>query len=123
MIAEAISTARACGASGEIVVRADSAFYAKTVITGCRRRKVRFSVTCRIDAKIRAACKDIAEDQWVYIKYPLAVWDEDAQRWISDAQIAETVYTAFAGTRRIRRRRGRRADCLRRRGTGCCRFR
>ena len=99
MIAEAITTARACGASGEIVVRADSAFYAKTVITGCRRRGVRFSVTTRIDAKIRAACDSIGDDEWIDIKYPQAVWDEDAGRWISDAQIAETIYTAFVGTR------------------------
>ena len=99
MIAEAITTARACGASGEIVVRADSAFYAKTVITACRRRNVRFSVTCRIDAKIRTACESISEHEWIDIKYPQAVWDEDAGRWISDAQIAETTYTAFAGTR------------------------
>jgi hypothetical protein len=99
MIAEAITTARACGATGQIVVRADSAFYAKTVITTCLRRKVRFSVTARIDAKIRAACDSIAEHEWVDIQYPQAVWDDDAGRWISDAQIAETVYTAFAGTR------------------------
>ncbi|MFF5075106.1 IS1380 family transposase [Micromonospora olivasterospora] len=99
MIAEAITTARSCGATGEIVVRADSAFYAKTVIGACRRRGVRFSVTTRIDGKIRAACDSITEQQWVDIKYPQAVWDEDEQRWISDAQIAETTYTAFAGTR------------------------
>ncbi|MEU4164991.1 IS1380 family transposase [Actinoplanes sp. NPDC026670] len=99
MIAETITTARACGATGEIVVRADSAFYAKTVITACRRRRVRFSVTTRIDAKIRTACDSIADDQWIDIAYPQAVWDEDAGRWISDAQIAETTYTAFAGTR------------------------
>ena len=99
MIAEAITTARSCGATGEIVVRADSAFYAKTVITTCRRRNVRFSVTTRIDAKIRAACDSITDDQWIDIKYPQAVWDEDDRRWISDAQIAETTYTAFAGTR------------------------
>jgi hypothetical protein len=98
-IAEAITTARACGASGEIVVRADSAFYAKTVIAACRRRNVRFSITTRIDAKIRAACDSIGEDQWIDIRYPQAIWDEDQQRWISDAQIAETVYTAFNGTR------------------------
>lgn len=98
-IAEAITTARACGASGEIVVRADSAFYAKTVIAACRRRNVRFSITTRIDAKIRAACENIGEDQWIDIRYPQAVYDEDQQRWISDAQIAETVYTAFEGTR------------------------
>ena len=99
MIAEAITTARSCGASGEIVLRADSAFYTKTVITTCRRRNVRFSVTTRIDAKIRAACESIAESEWLDIKYPQAVFDEDTGRWISDAQIAETVYTAFAGTR------------------------
>jgi hypothetical protein len=99
MIAETIGTARACGATGEIVVRADSAFYAKMVISACRRHQVRFSVTTRIDAKIRTACDSIAEDQWIDIRYPQAVWDEDAGRWISDAQIAETTYTAFAGTR------------------------
>jgi Transposase DDE domain group 1 len=99
MIAEAITTARACGAAGEIVVRADSAFYAKSMISACRRRGVRFSVTCRIDAKIRTACDSISEQQWIDIKYPQAVFDEDTGSWISDAQIAETTYTAFAGTR------------------------
>lgn len=99
MIAEAITTARSCGASGEIVVRADSAFYAKTVITGCRRRGVRFSVTTRIDAKIRTACDSISDSDWLDIKYPQAIYDEDTGTWVSDAQIAETVYTAFAGTR------------------------
>jgi hypothetical protein len=98
-IAEAITTARSCGASDQIVVRADSAFYTKTVITTCRRRDVRFSVTTRIDVKIRTACDSISDDQWIDIKYPQAVFDEDTGRWISDAQIAETVYTAFAGTR------------------------
>ncbi|GID46631.1 hypothetical protein Aca07nite_39060 [Actinoplanes capillaceus] len=85
MIAETVTTARACGATGEIVVRADSAFYAKTVIAVCRRRKVRFSVTTRVDAKIRAACDSIGEDEWIDIKYPQAIWDEDEHRWISDA--------------------------------------
>ena len=99
LIAEAIRTARGCGASGEIVVRADSAFYGKAVIGACRRNRVRFSITTRIDDKIRAACQGIPDAQWIDIKYPQAVWDDDEQRWISDAQIAETSYTAFAGTR------------------------
>jgi len=30
------------------------------------------------------------------IKYPNAIWDEDEQWWISEAEIAETSYTAFA---------------------------
>jgi DDE family transposase len=99
MLVEAIGTAKACGARGLIVVRMDSAFYAKKVIWACRRHGARFSVTARIDAKIRTACEGIAADRWVDIRYPQAIWDEDEQRWISDAQIAETVYTAFEGTR------------------------
>jgi hypothetical protein len=99
LVAEAIGTAKACGATGLIVARADSAFYAKKVIWACRRHGVRFSVATRIDAKIRATCEAIAEDRWVDIKYPQAIWDEQEQRWISDAQIAETSYTAFEGTR------------------------
>lgn len=99
LVAEAIGTARACGAAGEVIVRIDSAFYAKKSIWACRRGGARFSVTARMDAKIRAACESIAESAWVDIKYPQAVWDEDEGRWISDAQIAEIRYTAFEGTR------------------------
>jgi hypothetical protein len=99
LMAEAVSIARACGAAGEIVVRADSAFYSKKFITACRRVKVRFSVTARQDAKVAAACAAIPEHEWVGIRYPQAIWDEQEQRWISDAQIARVAYTAFDGTR------------------------
>lgn len=99
LVAEAIRTARDCGAAGEIIVRMDSAFYAKKTIWACRRGKARFSVTARMDAKIRAACAGIAEPAWVHIKYPQAVWDDEEGRWISDAQIAEIRYTAFENTR------------------------
>jgi hypothetical protein len=98
-VAEAIRTARAAGVRGLIVVRADSAFYAKTVIWACRRNQACFSVTARMDAKTRTVCEGIGEGAWVDIKYPQAIWDEDEQRWISDAQIAQTTFTAFAGTR------------------------
>jgi hypothetical protein len=99
LVAEAIGTAKACGATGLILMRADSAFYTKKVVWACRRNGAYFSVTTRIDAKIRAACEDIPADRWVDIKYPQAIWDEQEGRWISDAQIAETSYTAFEGTR------------------------
>jgi hypothetical protein len=36
-----------------------------------------FSVTARMDPKIRAAITSIAEDAWTPITYPRAVWDED----------------------------------------------
>jgi hypothetical protein len=99
LVAESIGTAKACGATGLILMRADSAFYTKKVVWACRRNGAYFSVTTRMDAKIRAACEDIPADRWVDIRYPQAIWDEEERRWISDAQIAETSYTAFEGTR------------------------
>lgn len=35
MIAEAVTTARSCGATSDIVVRTDSTLYAKTVMRLC----------------------------------------------------------------------------------------
>jgi Transposase DDE domain group 1 len=105
LIAEAIGTAKAVTAqrsgcpAGEIVVRADSAFYSKKVVAACRRAGVRFSVTIRIDAKVRTTIEAIPDDAWTEIAYPRPIWDADQQRWISRAQIAETAYTAFEGTR------------------------
>ena len=81
------------------MVRADPAFYSRTVITACRRARVRFSVTVRIDAKVRRASAAIGEDTWTEIRYPQPVWDEDQQRLVSRAQIAETTCTAVEGTR------------------------
>jgi hypothetical protein len=58
---------------------------------------VRFSVTARMDPKITKAIAGIDEDAWTPIEYPHAILDEDEQRWISDAEVAEVPYTAFAG--------------------------
>lgn len=94
-VAETIRTARACGASGLLVVRADSAFYGADVINACRSLNARFSITVRMNASVKAAIAGIDDDAWTSIKYPQAVWDEEVQCWISDAEIAETTYTAF----------------------------
>lgn len=104
LLAEAIGTAKATLAAqhstaGELVVRADSAFYTKKVIAACRRAKTRFSVTIRMDTKVQAAIAAIDDDTWTEITYPRPVWDEQQHRFISRAHIAETAYTAFAGTR------------------------
>jgi hypothetical protein len=58
-----------------------------------------FSITVVANTAIRAAIAAIAEDAWVAVRYPGAVHDPDTGEWISDAEVAETVYTAFAGTR------------------------
>jgi len=95
--AEAITTARAAGATGLLIARMDSAFYTGAAIAACRRADVRFSVTARTDPKITKAIDGIDEEAWTPIKYPHAIFDEDEQRWISDAEVAEVPYTAFAG--------------------------
>ena len=51
-----------------------------------------------MDAKIRKAIDEIPADAWVEIEYPQPVWDDEQQRFISRAQIAETTYTAFEDT-------------------------
>ncbi|PZG77825.1 hypothetical protein C1I97_36730 [Streptomyces sp. NTH33] len=94
-VAESIRTARACGASGLLVVRADSAFYGADVVNACRALNAHFSVTVRMNASIKAEIAGIDETAWRPIKYPKAIWDEEGQCWISDAEIAETTYTAF----------------------------
>jgi hypothetical protein len=94
-VAEAITTARVAGATGLLIARMDSAFYGGAPIAACRRNGVRFSVTARMDRKITKAIAAIPENAWTPIRYPNAIFDEDEQRWISDADVAEISYTAF----------------------------
>jgi hypothetical protein len=96
MISEAAGTARAAGCTGMLVVRMDSAFYGSPAVGAARRAGARFSVTVRTDPKIRAAIAAIPGDAWTPVRYPRAIWDDQLGRWVSDAEIAETDYTAFA---------------------------
>jgi Transposase DDE domain group 1 len=102
LVAQAIGTARGAGVSGTIVVRGDSAYYHGAFIAACRRNGARFSVTARMDRTIQRTITTIPDDTWVSIKYPHALYDPDTDTWISDAQIAEVPYTAFASRRKHR---------------------
>jgi hypothetical protein len=83
-----------------MLVRADSAFCSTAVLGACRRAAACFSVTIRLDRAVRAAIAGIPAAGWTAIRYPQAVWDEDGQCWISDAEVAETSYTMGAHPRR-----------------------
>jgi hypothetical protein len=96
LAAEAISAARPAGCTGQIVFRIDSAYYSAAVLGTIRAAGACFSVTVRMDPKIRGAIAAIPESAWTPITYPRAVCDEDQQRLISDAEVAEVEYTAFA---------------------------
>jgi hypothetical protein len=96
LAARAIGTAREAGCTGTLIVRLDSAFYNAAVIGAIRRAGARFSVTAPANASIRAAIATIPGDAWTAIRYPRAIWDDQLGAWISDAEVAETQYTAFA---------------------------
>jgi hypothetical protein len=74
----------------------DSAFYQAEAIGAVRRSGARFSVTVPMNGKVRAAIAAIPEDAWTAIRYPRAIWDDQLRAWVSDAEVAETEYTAFA---------------------------
>jgi len=92
----AIGTARDCGCTGTIIVRMDSAFYNAAVLGAIRSRGARFSVTVPMNTSIRAAIAAIPSDAWTPIRYPRAVWDDQLGAWVSDAEVTEIQYTAFA---------------------------
>lgn len=104
LLTEALTTARACGAGGPnrdglVLVRADSAYYNHAVVAAAGRGGARFSITARQDPAVRRAIAAIDENAWTAIHYPRAVWDEEGQGWISDAEVAETQFTAFTSRR------------------------
>ena len=86
LLAEALATAKAAGAGaaaqGLLVVRADSAFYAHSVIAAGRRAGARFSVTLRHTPTVLAAIAALDAATWTTIAYPRAVWDDEAGRWV-----------------------------------------
>jgi hypothetical protein len=95
LVADAIKTTRAAGVSGLMVLRADSAYYGADVINAARRHRTHFSITARKDRAVTVAIASIAEHAWTAIHYPHAVFDDQLQQWISDAEVAEIPFTAF----------------------------
>lgn len=100
LLAQAIKTARAAGVTGQILARADSAYYGYAFVGTALRHRVWFSVTARMTPTVTAAITSIDADVWHTIKYPNAVFDPDEQRWVSDAEVAEVDFVAFTGRRK-----------------------
>jgi hypothetical protein len=98
MVAQAIVTARAAGASGKILVRGDSAYGSRAVVRACRRGNAEFSLVMTKNRAIQRAIASIPDTAWTPVRYPGAVRDPDTGAWISDAEVAEVSYTAFAAT-------------------------
>ena len=82
---ETVGRVRYGGARGQLTVRADSGFYAHTVVAACREMDVRFSITIRQRASLRDLIEAIPEEDWTPIPY----WMDGA------ADVAETTYIPF----------------------------
>jgi Transposase DDE domain group 1 len=82
---------RRAGASGQLVLRADSGFWSAKVLAACRRHRIRFSVTVRQTSTVCRAIAAIAEDAWTDIDY-------------SDGGVAQVAETTLGGDRLIVRR-------------------
>ena len=99
MVADAVRTARAAGATGEVLVRGDSAYGSRAVVAACLRAGARFSLVLTKNPAVARAIAAIGEDAWTPVHYPGAVEDPDTGELISDAEVAEIAFTAFASTK------------------------
>jgi hypothetical protein len=100
LLAQAITTTRAAGVTGQILARADSAYYGWAFVGTALRHQAWFSVTARMTPSVTAAIAAIPTDAWQPIAYPNAVYDEAEQRWVSDAEVAEVPFIAFTARRK-----------------------
>ena len=107
LVADALVSAKHAGATGLVIVRADSAFYSHDVLATVTRHRARFSVTARQDPSVRRAIAAIPDSAWTPIHYPNAIWDEETGELISDAEVAETGHLAFTSRRKAEHVSGR----------------
>ena len=94
-LAEALATVRAIATRAQLVARADSKFYSADVVATAARHNASVSLTTGSNESISTAITQIPDTKWTSIHYPNAFVDTDTGELISDAQIAETSYTAF----------------------------
>jgi Transposase DDE domain group 1 len=85
---EALARVRAAGADGPVTVRADAGFYAHPVIAACRTRRVRFSVTVRLNPWLQRAIDGIDEAAWT---------DIPADQWAPNDGVAQVAETRLPG--------------------------
>ena len=81
---ETVGRVRDAGAKGPLTMRADSGFYSHDLVAVCRKMDVRFSITARLQSRLRALIEAIPDADWTPIP-----WTD------GPAEVAETTYTPF----------------------------
>ncbi|MBF9335995.1 IS1380 family transposase [Microbacterium lacticum] len=94
-LARALTTVRESMPGRQVLTRADSAFCTHENVTTAIRQRAWFSFTIPAWPTVARAIAGISEDAWTRIEYPGAVRDEDTGELVSDAEVAETEFTAF----------------------------
>lgn len=85
-LSETFGRVRAAGATGPLVLRADSGFYSHQVVDACRKAGVAFSITAKMYKGLHARIAAIAEEEWTPIPY-----------FGEGADVAEIEYRPFVG--------------------------
>jgi len=106
LVLDALKTVRTMSASRPLV-RADSAFYGRGLVLAAVRAGADVSVTVRLNTQVRNAIAAIPEGAWQTIEYTDAVYDDQAGRWISRAEVAEIPFTAFTAQKKSEQVPGR----------------
>lgn len=88
------------GPSSKPLVRADSAYFGFPTIGAALRGGADVSITTGLNSVIKTAISAIADDAWTPIRYTNALYDTEAEQWISVAEVAEVPFTAFASQRK-----------------------
>jgi len=109
LVADALKTVSQLpiGANSRPLVRADSAFYGQPTVAAALRAGADVSVTVRLDYTVKTAIAAIGDGAWTTIEYTDAVYDEQAQTWVSRAEVAEIPFTAFAAQKKANHVPGR----------------
>ena len=102
-----VNRLRSADAQGMVLLRADSAFYNHAVVTAAARAGAKVSITARMDPHVKKTIAKIQDSAWEKIKYTNAVFDEESNTWISDAEVAEIGFTAFISKKKEDRVTGR----------------
>ncbi|OZE80775.1 IS1380 family transposase [Rhodococcus sp. 15-649-1-2] len=95
------------GALPKPLLRADSAFFGYPSIGAALRGGADVSITTGLNSVIKTAISSIDDDAWTPIRYTNALYDTEADRWISVAEVAEIPFTAFESQKKARHVRGR----------------
>lgn len=102
-LTRALKTVRAVAPARRVLTRADSAFCTYENVIAAVKAGSWYSFTIPQWTTVTGAIAGIPEEAWTRIEYPNAILDEESGEWISDAEVAETPFTAFVSRRKDER--------------------